>query len=61
MFSLYDKVRIKSNDLIGTIVDISVINGKNIYIIESDTPDIQEGYGGKWKLFDCSLEEIESV
>lgn len=61
MFSLYDKVRIKSSDLIGIIVDISTVNEKDIYIIESDIPDIQEGYGGKWKLFNCYFEEIEAV
>lgn len=61
MFSLYDKVRIKSSNLIGTIVDISTVNEKDSYIIESDIPDIQGGYGGKWKLFNCSFEEIEVV
>ncbi|MCM1417667.1 MAG: hypothetical protein NC202_02650 [Roseburia sp.] len=61
MLSLFDKVCIKSLDLIGTIVDVSEANKKNVYIVESDTLDIREGYGGKWKLFDCTEEEIEKI
>ena len=35
MFELYEKVKIISKNLIGTIVDISEINGEK-YIIESN-------------------------
>lgn len=61
MFELYDKVRIKSNGIIGTIVDISAINGASMYVVESDKKNIEGGYGGDWKLFDCREKEIEKI
>lgn len=61
MFELFDKVRIKSKDIIGTIVDVSTIGGFPKYVIESDVPDLSDGYGGKWKLFDCTENEIEKI
>lgn len=61
MIKLFEKVKIKSNNLIGTIVDIYKSNGKSIFIVESDTPDVEGGYGGEWKLFDCFEEEIERI
>lgn len=61
MFKLYDNVRIISNGITGTIVDISTINGKTNYVVESNTSNVSEGYGGKWKLFDCTEIEIEKI
>lgn len=61
MFELYDKVRIKTSMLIGTIVDISNINGHLNYVVESDIKNVVGGYGGDWKLFDCSKDEIEEI
>lgn len=58
MFSMNDKVRILKNDLVGTVVDISEEDGETRYIVESDTPYSEGGYGGKWKLFDCRGEEL---
>ena len=59
MFELNDKVLIKSSGIIGTIVDISEINGKTIYIVENDKEGAAPGgYGKKWALFDCSAEDI---
>ncbi len=43
MFNLFDKVRIKLNGLIGTIVDISTVKGKKVYIVESDAPNTEGG------------------
>ncbi len=59
MFELYDKVKIRSSTVVGTIVDISDIYGNTAYIVESDTEDTAGGYGGKWKLFDCTESDIE--
>lgn len=59
MFELYDRVKIRSSMVVGTIVDISDIDGKTVYIVESDTEDTAGGYGGKWKLFDCTDGDIE--
>ena len=61
MFELCDKVKIRSNDIVGTIVDISNIDGHNIYIVESDVANALGGYGGVWKLFDCYEDDIEKV
>lgn len=61
MFGLYDNVIIKANGLHGTIVDISKINGKTTYVVESDVEYVHGGYGDRWKLFDCSEAEIEKI
>ena len=58
MFSINDKVRIIKNGLVGTVVDVSEEDGALRYIVESDTPYSEGGYGGKWKLFDCLGEEL---
>lgn len=61
MFELYDKVKIKSNSIVGTIVDKSDINGKTNYVVESDTKGTVGGYGCEWKLYDCNENEIEKM
>ena len=58
MLKIYDKVKIKSNDICGTIVDIYTINDRTKFVVESDTPNVDDGYGGKWKLFDCDESNI---
>ena len=55
---LYDNVRIKKNGRTGIIVDIT----KEGYIIEADEErksDDEEGYPGRWPLYDCRADEIE--
>ncbi|MCD8095735.1 MAG: hypothetical protein LUE12_06355 [Ruminococcus sp.] len=59
MFTLYEKVKIKKSGIIGTIVDISNINEKKVFVVESNKKNINTGYGGTWKLFDCAENEIE--
>ena len=61
MLKINDVVRIKSEGISGTIVDISTINGKTNYVVESNIADVTGGYGGKWKLFDCSESELEKT
>ena len=61
MFDLYDKVKIITNGLFGTIIDISTVNGKTNYVVESDEEYVHGGYGERWKLFDCSETEIEKI
>ncbi|WP_440447735.1 hypothetical protein [Ruminococcus sp.] len=61
MFELYEKVKIKSNNIIGIIVDIATVNGKDIYTVESSEKNISDGYGGEWKLFSCTFDEIEKI
>ncbi len=58
MFELYDIVLIKDKDIKGTIVDIAHINSDVIYVVESNIPWLNDGYGGKWKLFDCKEDEL---
>ena len=55
MFELYEEVIILSNGLTGTIVDISAINGKTKYTVESDIKGkVSGGYGDIYPLFDCT-------
>lgn len=62
MINLFDKVRIKSENLIGTVVDIEKSDDKTIYCVESDTEGEIEGRaGGIFPLFDCLEEEIEEI
>lgn len=59
---LNDTVRIKSENIIGTIVDISYRNGKTHYVVESGKKGALPGHdGGEWPLFDCGREDIETV
>lgn len=62
MVALNDIVRIKSEDITGTIVDISRRNGTTYYVVESSTRGAIEGRdGGDWPLYDCKREDIEIV
>ncbi len=61
MFKLNDKVKIKSSGIKGTVVDVSVKDGKPVYIVESDTENTPGGYGDLWKLYDCNDNELEST
>ncbi|MCM1055548.1 MAG: hypothetical protein NC394_08505 [Bacteroides sp.] len=62
MIKLFEKVKIKSENLIGTVVDISNKNGKMVFIVESDTEGEIEGRsGGIFPLYDCSEDEIEKI
>ncbi|MBR3623028.1 MAG: hypothetical protein IKN43_06745 [Selenomonadaceae bacterium] len=62
MFELFDTVKIKSNGIIGTIIDKTEINGKARYIVENDTKgEIAGAYGGNWAEFDCLDEDLLKV
>ena len=62
MINLFDKVKIKSENLVGTIVDISDDKGRTMYIVESDTEGEIEGKcGGIFPLYDCYEEDIEKI
>lgn len=62
MINLFDKVLIKSENLIGTVVDIRDSSGKTVFTVESDTEGEIDGRdGGIFPLFDCLESEIESV
>lgn len=62
MFELYEHVRIKKNDLIGTIVDISKTDDEKLFIVESDVKGKRDdGYGGDYPLYWCKEDEIAEV
>ena len=55
MFELNDTVKIKSNGIEGTVIDVFE-NAAGIakYIVESNKKGTVPGaYGGDWALFDC--------
>lgn len=59
---LYDTVRIKKENIIGTIVDISRRNGAVHYVVESLEKGAVKGRdGGCYPLFDCKKDDIEAV
>ena len=58
MLNIYDRVKIKSKNICGTIVDVYTVNNYTKFVVESDVPNIDDGYGGKWKLFDCDESDI---
>lgn len=55
MFELNDTVKIKSNGIEGTVIDVSEnAAGAAKYIVESNKKgDVPGAYGGDWALFDC--------
>lgn len=63
MLEEFDHVRIKKENITGEIIDVSVVDGKNAYIVESDEKGVPGGYGGEdsWKLFWCSEDELEKI
>ena len=62
MFELYEHVRIKKNDLIGTIIDISESDDEKIFIVESDVKGKRnDGYGGDYPIYWCKEDEIDEV
>lgn len=62
MFELFERVRIISNNLIGTIVDIYEANGTTKYIVESDEeyPECADD-DDRFPLFYCTEKDIEKV
>lgn len=59
---LYDTVRIKRENIIGTVVDVSHRNGTVHYVVESSEKGSMKGQdGGCYPLFDCKGEDIEAV
>ena len=59
---LNDVVRIKSENITGTIVDVSKRNGKTFFVVESLVKGAVNGKdGGEWPLYDCEKDDIELV
>lgn len=59
---LYSKVRIKSEKVIGTVVDVSTVNHKRLCTVESDTKGPVKGHdGGDWPLYDCEESDLEVI
>ena len=62
MFELYDKVIIKSKNIIGTIIDIVKNENETTITVESDTKGKRtDGYGGEYPIFNCKEEELKMI
>lgn len=64
MIKEFDKVRIRENGLICTVVDIFEVDGTKCYEVESDTKvdsNSSENIGGSWPLYTCTVEELEEI
>lgn len=57
MISLFDKVKIIKNGIIGDVVDIYNKRGKDVYIVEADAADSE----GNYELYDCFADELTRV
>ena len=55
---LYDKVKLKRNNITGIIVHITRIEGKEIFTIEDDVERVDKN-GTDWPLYQCERNEIE--
>ena len=56
------KVLIKERSFLGTIVDITTINGRKVITVESDIEGKQEnGYGDRFPLFECCESELQQL
>lgn len=57
MVALFDKVKINNNGVMGYVVDIYNKRGKDVYIVEAETPDAE----GNYELYDCFADELTRV
>ncbi len=55
----FDKVKIKSNNKIGDVIDIMNNNGEDIYVIETDGREKINDDLEIWKLYYLKFNEIE--
>ena len=56
------KVLIKERSFLGTIVDITTINGRKVITVESDIEGKQEnGYGDRFPLFECCESDLQQL
>lgn len=54
MISMFEKVKILNNGIVGTVVDAYDRRGEKVYIVESDT----RSPNGDYELYDCLAEEL---
>lgn len=62
-FELYERVKIKKNDVVGQIIDITKRENGTVYTVESETKGnrADADYPGEWPLYDCKSTEIDKV
>lgn len=59
MFALYDKVLIKSKNIIGTIIDIVKKENEITITVESDVKGKRnDAYGGDFPIFNCKEDDL---
>lgn len=57
----FDIVRIVNKNVIGTAVDITNINGRNIYLIEDKEKTFYESGEWEYKIHQCLEDELELI
>lgn len=57
MITMYEKVKIRSSGIVGTVVDTYEKRGSKVYIVESDVANADGGYD----LIDCRAEDLARV
>lgn len=61
MFKLDDTVKIKKTGVVGTISDISCAGGVTTYVIDTDTGDDEDDFGGMSEIYYCREEDLEKA
>ncbi|MBR4080230.1 MAG: hypothetical protein IKK21_00385 [Clostridia bacterium] len=63
MIDLFDRVKIKKNGVIGTVVDVAALESGKLYTVESDTEGKREDalFPSAWPLYHCKEEDIEKL
>ena len=62
-FELYDRVRVKKNDVVGQIIDITNNGMGTVYTVESEVKGKRSDadYPSEWPLYDCMANEITKM
>lgn len=62
-FSLYERVKIKRNGVVGQIIDITEGEDGAVFVVESETKGKRDDadYPSEWPIYDCKPDEIAKM